>query len=237
MLQADRVLRRPDTLTACERTYLQWQELEGTYDQRFGRLGQPYAAYVIRRGDAPREHTLATMLAPWGDDPALGTKILHAMFHDGPDPDVMGASRLTGTVYADEGVVACVGGAKRVAPHVVAGIMLTPELGGTWKVVRSRPDLGLLKTLRLFNEVVDPEGELVPQPRDELDAVRDRLLRLTPLFQELYRRGLRMPRETQDWLYYRPLDWALARLAEEMRRRLDGDRRARRPRRLSVARR
>lgn len=237
LLRGDRVLRRPDTLTVCERAYLEWQTERGRYDQHFGALQERHPAYVIRRGDQAAEDTLAVMLAPPGDEPPLATKVLFSLFHDGPDPKVMGAKRLSGRVYPDEGVVACAGGSQRVAAHVIGGVLLTPQLGGSWAVVRTQPDRPLLDALRMFTEVVDPHGELVPQPTDDIEAVRNQLVGMTGQLDDLFMRHIRMPESVRDWVYHRPLDATLERLSDEIRRHVAHVRRKHRPRRLPLRRR
>jgi hypothetical protein len=231
LLKGDRLLGRPDTTTACERAYLQWQTERGEHSQHFGPLKERQRAYVIQRGEQPRERSLATFLAPLGDEPPLATKILFSLFHDGPDPKVMGAQRLSGHVYPDEGIVACVGGSQRVIAHVIGGVLLTPELGGSWAVVRTRSDRELLDALRMFTEVVDPEGLLVPQPADDIEAARNQLVGMTGQFYDLFHRRLRMPSTTREWLYHRPLDTTLERLSDEIRRLAAEARRSSRPRR------
>ena len=236
LLHGDKVLGRPDTTTACERAYLTWQERRGEAAQEDGVLQERHAAYVVERGDEPHAGTLATMLAPDGDDPPLATKILFSLFHDGPDPTVMGARQLGGRVFPAEGVVVCDGGSQRVAAHVVGGVLLTPELGGDWGVVRTTPDRPLLDALRLFTEVVDPDGLLVPQPADDVEAVRDQLVAMTGRFEDLFVRRLRIPESTRAELYHRPLDTTLERLADQIDRFVAQVRRESRPRRRLIGR-
>jgi hypothetical protein len=235
LLQGDKLLRRPDTTTVCERAYLEWQTERGEFLQHFGPLKERQRASVIQRGQQPRERSLATMLAPAGDEPPLATKILFSLFHDGPDPKVMRAQRLSGRVFPDEGVVVCVGGSQRVAAHVIGGVLLTPELGGSWAVIRTESDAALLDALRLFTEVVDPDGMLVPQDSDDIEAVRNQLVGMTGQFRDLFVRRLHMPPSTSEHLYYRPLEPTLERLSADISRFVAAVRRANRPRRrLSV---
>lgn len=237
LLHGDKVLGRPDTTTACERAYLEWQEARGETVRDGGPLEERHAAYVVQRGDEPEAGSLATMLAPDGDEAPLATKVLFSLFHDGPDPTVMGAKRLGGRVFPEEGVVVCDGGSQRVAAHVAGGVLLTPELGGAWSVIRTRADAPLLDALRLFTETVDPDGVLVPQRGDDVEAVRGRLVAMTDRFEDLHVRRLRMPEATRAELYHRPLDTTLERLADEIDRFVAQARRESRPRRWTIGRR
>jgi hypothetical protein len=237
LLHGDKVLGRPDTATVCERAYLAWQDRRGAPAQQDGALKGPQAVYVIQRGDEPRAGSLATMLAPDGDEAPLATKVLFSLFHDGPDPTVMGARRLGGRIFPDDGVVVCDGGSQRVAAHVVGGVLLTPELGGEWSVVRTTADRPLLDALRLFAEVIDPDGLLVPQPADDVEAVRGQLVAMAGRFEDLFVRRLRMPESTRAELYHRPLDTTLERLSEDIDRLVAQVRRESRPRRRLIGRR
>ncbi|WP_157251949.1 hypothetical protein [Patulibacter americanus] len=236
LLHGDKVLGRPDTTTVCERAYLTWQQRRGDTAQEDGVLQERHAAYVGERGDEPHGGTLATLLAPDGDEPPLATKILFSLFHDGPDPTVMGAKRLGGRVFPEEGVVVCDGGSQRVAAHVAGGVLLTPELGGEWSVIRTTADRELLDALRLFTEVVDPDGLLVPQPADDVEAVRGQLVAMAGQFEDLFVRRLRMPESTRAELYHRPLDTTLERLSDEIDRLVAQVRRESRPRRRLIRR-
>jgi hypothetical protein len=233
VLGVDRLLARPDALTVCERAYIGWQHRRGTPDQHEGPLQGQYAAYVVERVGRDIEGSLAALLAPAGTGALTGVRTLHALFHQGFDPTRSSPSDPPrGALYPDEGIVVCEGGHHRVAAHVVAGVLLTPQLGGSWAVWRTQADHELLDVLRMITELNGHQMPPLPDRGSDTQELRRRVCALRPALEELAHRGLRLPTSSPSWPPRERADVAVTRLEEQVRLILDGDRRAvaRRPR-------
>jgi hypothetical protein len=235
VLGVDRLLARPDALTVCERAYVLWQHQRAEAEQTSGPLDAARAAYVLDRADREIEGSLAALLAPAGTGPLTGVRTLHALFHHGFEPlRHPSDDPPRGKIYPDEGIVVCDGGHHRVAAHVVAGVLLTPDLGGSWAVWRTRADHELLDVLRL---VTDLNGDVMPPVPDRYSdtaRLRARIVALRPALEELWSRGLRLPETAPVWPPRERSEVTVGRLEEHVRAVLDGDRRGRvgRPRLL-----
>jgi hypothetical protein len=225
VLGVDRLLARPDALTVCERAYLLWQHGRGEAEQTGGPLESARAVYVLDRAEHDIEGSLAAVLAPVGTGPLTGVRTLHALFHHGFEPlrhDADDPPR--GAVYPDEGIVVCDGGHHRVAAHVVAGVLLTPDLGGSWAVWRTRADHELLDVLRLVTDLNGDAPPPVPDRYSDTPSLRGRVVGLRPALEELRSRGVRLPQTAPAWPPRERSEVTVGRLEEHVRVALEGGR-------------
>lgn len=174
-LRMDRVLGRHNSLTGGEEAYTSWQYVRSEREQDRGALKKSYRAQVFGRGERGDPKTLIDLYAsmPPGGPALTGTQTIHALFHGGFHHKVIGGNdRPHGTIYPDEGIVDCGGGAHRTGAHVVAGVLLTPELEGDWEVRRTEPDPELLYVLELHARVAFDSRAVLPFDDPDLRGLR-----------------------------------------------------------------
>lgn len=180
-LRQDHVLGHHNSLTAGEEAYLKWQYVRSELVQERGPLQHPYRVRAFGRGERGDRATLIDLYAsmPPGGPALTGTRTIHALFHDGFHHTVIGGrDRPHGTVYPDEGIVDCGGGAHRTGAHVVAGVLLTQELEGSWSVRRTTRDSELLRVLEVHAKVDWDSRPIGPTHDPDIQGLREAYLEL-----------------------------------------------------------